>query len=78
MSLKIGDKAPDFTLKSSAMEDVSLSSFLGKKNVVVLFFPLVGTSVCEKELCSIGDGLSHYANLDAPGISNKCGQFICS
>jgi glutaredoxin-dependent peroxiredoxin len=65
MSLQVGDKAPDFTLKSSAMEDVTLSSFQGDKNVVILFFPLVNTSVCEKELCSIGDGLSHYSDLNA-------------
>ena len=65
MALKVGDKAPGFTLKNHAMEDVSLSDFAGKKNVVLLFFPLVNTSVCEKELCTIGDGLSHYADLDA-------------
>ena len=39
MSLKIGDKAPAFTLKNTEKEDVSLSDFSGK-NVVVLFFPL--------------------------------------
>lgn len=65
MALKIGDKAPLFTLTSSDMESVSLDSFAGNKNVVILFFPLVNTSVCEKELCSTRDGLSHYSDLDA-------------
>ena len=65
MSIKVGDKAPDFKLKNHKMEEVSLGDFKGKKNVVVLFFPLVNTSVCEKELCSIGDGLSHYTGLNA-------------
>ncbi len=65
MALKIGDKAPDFTLKNHALEDITLSSFRDKKNVVILFFPLVNTSVCEKELCTIGDGLSRYADLNA-------------
>lgn len=65
MSLQVGDFAPDFKLNNQHMEKVSLSDFKGEKNVVVLFFPLVNTSVCEKELCSIGDGLSHYANLNA-------------
>lgn len=69
--LKIGDMAPDFTLKSHLLEDVTLSSFRGKKNVVVLFFPLVNTSVCEKELCTMRDDMAKYEDLDAEvlGIS---------
>ncbi len=65
MSVKVGDLAPEFTLKSHLLEDVSLSDYKGKKNVVILFFPLVNTSVCEKELCSTRDGLSQYETLDA-------------
>jgi len=65
MSLKKGDTAPDFTLKSHLLDDVQLSSFKGKKNVVVLFFPLVGTAVCEKELCTTRDGMKDYEQLDA-------------
>jgi len=65
MSLKVGDSAPDFTLKSSNMEDVSLSSFKGAKNVVVLFFPLANTGTCEKELCTMRDTLAQYEDLDA-------------
>jgi len=69
MALKIGDKAPQFTLKSNSLEDVSLQDFKGKNNVVLLFFPLVNTSVCEKELCSTRDGLSHYSDLNAQVIA---------
>lgn len=65
MSVKVGDIAPDFKLKNHMMEDVTLSQFKGQKNVVLLFFPLVGTSVCEKELCSTRDGMKDYENLDA-------------
>jgi len=65
MSVKVGDSAPNFTLKSAELEPVSLSDFKGSKNVVLLFFPLVNTSVCEKELCSIRDGMKDYENLDA-------------
>ncbi|OGU54728.1 MAG: peroxiredoxin [Ignavibacteria bacterium RBG_13_36_8] len=65
MSLKIGDVAPEFTLKNHNLEDVSLSTFKGKTNVVILFFPLVNSPACEKELCSIRDGLSQYSDLDA-------------
>jgi len=65
MALKVGDSAPNFTLKSSELADVSLIDFAGKHNVVVLFFPLVNTGVCEKELCAMRDGMAVYENLDA-------------
>ncbi|MEI7812065.1 MAG: redoxin domain-containing protein [Ignavibacteria bacterium] len=65
MSLKIGDFAPDFTLKSHRLENVTLSGFKGKANVVILFFPLVNTPVCEKELCQMRDDMATYESLDA-------------
>jgi peroxiredoxin len=39
-SLSAGDRAPDFTLKSVGLKEVSLRDFRGKKNVVLLFYPL--------------------------------------
>jgi len=71
MSLKIGDAAPDFTLKNTSNEPVTLSDFKGKSNVVLLFFPAVGSGVCEKELCSTRDSMKDYENLNAQvfGIS---------
>ena len=42
-SLKVGDKAPDFTMKSTNWKDVSLSDFRGKKNVVLAFYVLAFT-----------------------------------
>ncbi len=65
MAAQVGTPAPDFKLKSHNLEEISLSDYKGKKNVVILFFPLVNTSVCEKELCSTRDGLSQYSDLDA-------------
>ena len=65
MSLKAGDTAPNFSLRNTNGESISLSDFRGKKNVVILFFPAVGTSVCEKELCSTRDGMKDYENLSA-------------
>ena len=74
MNLKIGDKAPGFSLKrktAEGLQDVSLSDYQGKKNVVVLFFPLAYTSVCTDEMCSVSQGLSEYEGLNAQvlGIS---------
>src|ERR1044071_2131394 len=71
MAIPVGSKAPDFTLKSkqaSGVADVKLSSNLGKKNTVVLFFPLAFTSVCTKEMCDITAGLNAYSGLNADVI----------
>ena len=65
MAVQVGQEAPDFTLKNTDMEDVTLSSFRGNKNVVLLFVPLAFTGVCTQELCSVRDNLNNYANLDA-------------
>ncbi|MGQ4808353.1 Alkyl hydroperoxide reductase E [Candidatus Entotheonellaceae bacterium PAL068K] len=71
MSVQVGQEAPDFTLKNTDMEDVTLSAFRGQKNVVLLFVPLAFTGVCTTELCSVRDNLNTYAGLDAEvfGIS---------
>ncbi len=64
MSLKAGDKAPNFKLYNSEKEEVSLDSFLGR-NVVLLFFPQSFTGVCTKELCNTRDDIAFYQNIDA-------------
>ena len=70
MALKVGDKAPDFTLFNQDGEPVTLSSFKGK-NVVVLFFPAANTGACTTELCTFRDELKEYESLNAQvlGIS---------
>ena len=65
MSVQIGQDAPDFTLKDTDMQDVSLSSFRGRKNVVLLFVPLAFTGVCTGELGSVRDNLATYNDLNA-------------
>jgi len=71
MPIPVGSKAPDFTLKSKTPVDVEvkLSNNLGKKNTVLLFFPLAFTGVCTAELCSLTAGLSAYAGLGADVIA---------
>jgi peroxiredoxin len=71
MAIPVGAKAPDFSLKSkqaSGLVDVTLSASLGKKNVVLLFFPAAFTSVCTQELCDVSSGLGAYAGLNAEVI----------
>ena len=71
MAISVGSKAPDFTLKSkqaSGLVDVKLSDHFGKKNTVLLFFPLAFTSVCTQEMCEISAGFGAYASLNADVI----------
>ncbi len=72
MPIAVGSKAPDFTLKTKTadgLKDVKLSDNFGKKQTVLLFFPLAYTGVCTAEMCDISNGLSGYANLGADVIA---------
>lgn len=74
MALKVGDKAPDFTLSSKQADGIKLiklSDNLGKQNTLLLFVPMAFTGVCTKELCDISAGLTVYTSLNAAvlGIS---------
>ena len=71
MAIPVGSKAPDFTLKSktaTGLVDVKLSENFGKKNTVILFFPLAFTSVCTQEMCDITAGLNAYGDMSADVI----------
>jgi peroxiredoxin len=68
MALEKGKSAPDFVLKTktaNGLEDVRLSDRIGKKQIVLLFFPLAFTGVCQDELCTVSGGLDVYDKLDA-------------
>ncbi|MGD1083203.1 MAG: redoxin domain-containing protein [Verrucomicrobiota bacterium] len=71
MPIKVGSKAPDFTLKSktpTGLVDIKLSENFHKKNTVLLFFPAAFTGVCTQELCAVSAGLGQYASLNAAVI----------
>ena len=71
MAISVGSKAPDFNLKSKTKDglvDVKLSENFGKKNTVLLFFPLAFTSVCTTEMCDITQGIAGYSSLNADVI----------
>lgn len=69
--IKVGDIAPDFTLKDQDQNDVTLSSFRGKKNVVLAFYPLDWSPVCEGENKCLTDDFPNFSDADAEvfGIS---------
>ena len=62
MSLRIGQKAPDFDVVSSSGKILKLQDFAGKKNVVIYFYPGDFTPICTKETCGFRD---MYADLES-------------
>ena len=68
--MKIGENAPDFTLKDGDGNDWKLSEQRGK-TVVLLFYPGDNTPVCTKQMCSVRDNWADYAATGAEvvGIS---------
>ncbi len=69
MSVKVGDSAPDFTLKTQDDKEWTLSLHRGK-TVVLLWYPLDWSPTCEKENCAISTDKSLYGpNTVVVGIS---------
>lgn len=72
MTITLGTPAPDFTLTDQHGSPVTLSSFKGKKNVVVLFFPFAFTGTCTGELCELRDDLSTFQNENVELLAISC------
>ena len=68
-----GTEAPDFTLKDQNGQPVSLSDFRGAKNVLLVFFPLAFTGICQGELDEIRDNLPKYENDDTATLAISVG-----
>ncbi len=61
---QVGSPAPDFSLKSTSGDMVSLSQFKGQKNVLLAFFPLAFTGVCTAENCSFSEDYGQFESKD--------------
>ena len=68
----VGSKAPDFALPSQSGEMVSLSDFLGRKPLVLFFYPKDDTPGCAKQACAFRDDHEQFGKLDAEvvGVSS--------
>ena len=66
-------QAPDFTLKDQNGRPVTLSDYRGTKNVLLVFFPLAFTGICQGELDEIRDNLPRYQNGDTETIAVSVG-----
>ena len=65
--IEAGMKAPDFTLKDRDGNEVSLSSFLGKK-VILYFYPKDNTPGCTRQACAFAGAYDQFKNIDAEVI----------
>lgn len=62
MAPTVGTEAPDFTLKNQDNEDVTLSSFRGERNVLLVFYPLAFSGICTNEMCAVRDDIASFQN----------------
>jgi mycoredoxin-dependent peroxiredoxin len=63
--IDVGQAAPDFTLKDQSQKDVKLSEFAGKKNVVLVFYPLDWSPTCTNEHACFVNDMRNFDQLDA-------------
>ena len=71
--VSVGDTAPDFTLKDQNNQRVTLGDFRGAKNVVLVFFPLAFTGICERELDEIRDHIDDFVNDETATLTVSVG-----
>jgi peroxiredoxin len=64
MPIEVGATAPDFVLKDQNNQEVRLSDFRGRRTVLLVFYPLAFTGICQGELCQVRDRLDDFANDD--------------
>jgi len=65
MPIGLGQPAPDFTLKDQNQKEVKLSDFAGKRNVVLIFYPLDFSPICTNEHACFVNDMQQFEKLDA-------------
>ncbi|HMO13797.1 MAG TPA: peroxiredoxin [Pirellulaceae bacterium] len=70
--IQVGDRAPDFTALTHTGVEFQLSDYLGKKAVVLYFYPKDDTSVCTAQACSFRDAYEQFkdAGAEVIGVSS--------
>jgi peroxiredoxin len=71
--LPVGSTAPDFTLRDQNQQPVTLSDYRGAKNVLLVFFPLAFTGICQGELDQLRDHLPEFENDDSATLTISVG-----
>ena len=74
--IQVGDRAPDFSATTQDGQRICLHDFLGKKALILFFYPKDGTPVCTKEACAFRDSYDKFleAGAEVIGISSDSDQ----
>jgi thioredoxin-dependent peroxiredoxin len=74
--LKIGDRAPDFSATTYDGKDIHLADFIGKRALVLFFYPKDGTPICTQEVCAFRDSYEKFieAGADVIGVSGDSAE----
>lgn len=70
--LELGGLAPDFTLRDQFGQDVTLSSFRGRKAVAIFFYPFAFSGVCTGEMTGIRDRLAEFLTFETEVLGVSC------
>jgi peroxiredoxin len=70
--LLLGGQAPDFTLRDQFGQDVTLSSYRGRKAVAILFYPYAFSGVCTGEMAGIRDRLDEFMTFGTEVLAISC------
>ncbi len=62
--VKLGQEAPDFTVKTNTGQEVRLADYRGKKNVVLVLYPGDQTADCSRMLCAFRDEFPRFTDTD--------------
>jgi mycoredoxin-dependent peroxiredoxin len=65
----VGSRAPEFTLKDYNNQKATLSGYLEKAPVLLVFYPFAFSGICTGELCQLRDDLSSFAGVQVVGVS---------
>ena len=65
MPIAVGQPAPEFTLKDQNQKEVKLADFAGKRNVVLIFYPLDFSPVCTNEHVCVVNEMKQFEKLNA-------------
>lgn len=72
VTLHAGDRAPEFSLSAHPSGVISLKDFIGKKNVILAFYPKDDTPGCTREMCSFSDDLEKFNNANTQVLGISC------
>ena len=72
MTVEIGQRGPEFTLKDQVGNDVSLADYQGKQPVVLVFYPFTFSGLCQGELCELRDDPSVFEGSSAAVLAISC------